>query len=212
MQRTRIKICGIRTPEAADVATESGADAIGVVFAKSSPRFIAPAEAARIIERLPAFVTPVGLTVNDPVSAIEEFRAASDVQVIQLHGQESPELAAAVGAPVVKAIEFDPRTALAELARWRQVVGVRALLIDGSCGGRGESFDWSAFGELQRSSELPLVLAGGLTPDNVAEAIELARPFAVDVSSGVESSSGTKSSDLIRAFCRAVREADSARD
>ncbi len=208
MQRTRIKICGIRTSDAARAASEAGADAIGFVFAKASPRAIDTVTARRIASELPLGLATVGLTVDASRAELQRLRAESGVRTAQLHGSETPESCAGIPGPMIKAIRFDSKTIESELCLWQDVRGVTGLLIDGSSGGLGESFDWSRFPYLANSSRLPLVLAGGLTPENVGEAIGVARPYAVDVSSGVESSRGVKSDDLIREFCLAVQEAD----
>lgn len=210
MSRTRIKICGVRDVDSALAAVEAGADAIGLVFAPGSPRRIDPDQGWEIIQFLPPFISAVGLFVDPTVEELEVACARCPFDLIQLHGHESEEFVREIGVSVVKALRFDPRTIADELRRWSDVPEVSALLIDGSSGGRGVSFDWPALAEARSASEHPIILAGGLTPNNVAEAIAVVRPFAVDVSSGVESSQGVKDPALIAAFCRAVRESDDA--
>jgi len=223
--RTRIKICGIRSEAIARRTVEAGADAVGFVFARSSPRFIEPAEAALIVAELPPFVASVALTVDMPAEQAAELQRVCPTDYHQLHGGESVELARAccqmgncgagalVGrasrpSTVIKAIRFNEATIDADLACWAGVSEVGAILIDGSPGGLGESFDWSLLAGRAGKYSKPIILAGGLTPDNVAQAIQTMHPFAVDVSSGVERERGVKDPDLIDAFCQAVRCAD----
>ncbi|MCA9311565.1 MAG: phosphoribosylanthranilate isomerase [Phycisphaerales bacterium] len=210
MARTRIKICGIRDAETALFAVESGADALGFVFAKTSPRYIEPVDAWEILQMLPPFVTSVGLTVNLKSEQFDEIQEAAPFDLVQLHGSESIPQARDYMTPVIKAIRFDEATISEELGRWARVDEVVAILVDGSAGGEGESFDWEKLAALRDEVVHPLILAGGLTPENVGEAIRIVRPYAVDVSSGVESERGTKDPARIRAFCAAVRAADGA--
>lgn len=206
--RTRIKICGVRDFDTAQCAIDAGADALGFVFHPQSPRFIDPPEAWEIVRRLPPFVASVGLTVNLTFDEFSELEQVCPTDFTQLHGDESIELAAQCGPRLVKAVRFSADTIADALATWNAVDEVDAILIDGSTGGMGTSFDWLALAEVRDRLTKPLILAGGLTPDNVADAIQRVRPFAVDVSSGVESARGVKDHDLIRHFCRAVRTAD----
>lgn len=190
------------------IAAECGADAIGLVFVRSSPRFIEPAEAWDIASYLPAFVSSVGLFVN---ASPKDYHAAKELCPFdygQLHGQESEPTVRECGPMVIKAIRFDPSTIEAELHRWNRFGEIDAVLVDGSAGGEGATIDWPRLAAAAESSEHPLILAGGLTPDNVGEAIAIVRPWAVDVSSGVESIRGLKDPRLIAAFCDAVRAAD----
>lgn len=210
MRRTRIKICGVRDADAALAAAESGADAVGFVFVRSSPRWIEPAEAWRIFARLPPFVSTVGVFVNATVDDYSDVEEVCPTDFGQLHGEEPEETVRQCGPRVIKAVRFDPATIDAELARWSQVDEVDAILVDGSAGGAGVSLDWHALARAAQACSKPLVLAGGLSPENVGEAIRVVRPFAVDVSSGVERATGLKDAGLIRAFCRAVRRADAS--
>lgn len=209
--RTRIKICGVRDIDAAMAAAEGGADAIGLVFAEGSPRRVSYDEAAEIASATPSFVTTVGLFVDADPAEIAEARAACGFHAAQLHGSEDEATAQACGPGVIKAIRFDETTIERELERWSRAAGVSAILVDGSAGGMGEAFDWRALAAAQEASEKPIILAGGLTPETVAEAIRVVRPFAVDVSSGVESARGVKDPVRIAAFCAAVREAERER-
>lgn len=207
-RHTRIKICGITSVEAGQAAAEAGADALGFVFHKASPRYITPEQAWKLLSLLPPFVTSVGLFVNATVDEFCEVEEICPTVMSQLHGQESADTVEQCGPNIIKAIRFDPATIDDELAMWADVPDVAALLIDGSAGGGGESFDWRLLvprlGKVQR----PIIIAGGLTAENVGEAITTLRPYAVDVSSGVESSRGVKDPTLIAKFCQAVRRAD----
>lgn len=208
MTRTRIKICGIKTPEIALSCVEAGVDAIGFVFAKGSPRQIEPHQAWEIATFLPPFVTKVGLMVNPSLEQFDAIREACPFDYAQLHGSESESLVRDCGPWLIKAIRFDSATIEDELRRWSQIEDVDALLIDGSSGGQGDTLDWETLARVKGVCDHPLILAGGLTPENVGEAISIVQPFAVDVSSGVERDRGEKDPALITAFCQAVREAD----
>jgi phosphoribosylanthranilate isomerase len=212
MARTRIKICGVRDEETAFAAADAGADAIGLVFYRQSPRYIEPEEAWQLVGMLPPFVASVGLFVNAALDAFMNIEETCPTDLSQLHGQEPEDLVRHCGPNVIKAVRFDPATIDAELKKWERVDEVDAILVDGSAGGQGTSFDWSKLAAAREQLAKPLILAGGLTPENVGEAIRIVQPFAVDVSSGVESSPGVKEPDLIEAFCRAVRRADSQLD
>ncbi len=212
MPRTRVKICGVRDEETALCAAECGADAIGMVFVKSSPRYIDPDRAWEIASFLPPFVSTVGLFVNVKAADIEAIRAVCPFDFSQLHGQESEPVVRECGPMVIKAVQFDPATIEGELRRWSRFSEVGAILIDGSAGGEGRALDWNALAAVQDASDHPLILAGGLTPENVGEAIRTVQPWGVDVSSGVERERGVKDPRLIAEFCRAVREADAGLD
>ncbi len=205
-QRTRIKICGITSPELAEVAVASGADAVGLVFAPGSPRHVEFETAVEIVEVLPPFVTAVGLF--QLTSRLNEDLEDWWEEWCQLHGEESEDLVDEVADThrVIRGFRFSREA----VERWNACAAVDALLIDGGAGGAGESFDHTELAAMRPRITKPIILAGGLTPSNVADAIRTVRPFAVDVSSGVESERGEKDPALIRAFCAAVREADSA--
>jgi len=201
-RRTRIKICGITTPEAATAAVDAGADAIGLVFAQGSPRCIDAPTATRLLEMIPPLVITVGV--------YRDLRPDSDpmtdrVGMLQLHGGEDETLIAGLAEPVIRGFPFSPEA----IARWDACPNVAALLVDGPRGGTGEVFDHRSLAALANTITRPVFLAGGLTPDNVGDAIRVVRPYAVDVSSGVESAPGVKDPSLIAAFCDAVRRADS---
>lgn len=216
MPKTRIKICGIKSTADALVAAECGASAVGLVFAQASPRFVTLAQASAVAAALPAFVEPVGLFVDHDLNAIRGIASAIALRTVQLHGSETPDFAAAL-APlrIVKAIAFRSIAQVHEdIARWSKLPNLAALLFDapppasaapGMTGGTGTVFDWTALAiVLKERPTPPIVLAGGLNPANVRRAIEIVAPYAVDVSSGVESARGIKSQLLIRDFCAAV--------
>jgi phosphoribosylanthranilate isomerase len=206
--RTRIKICGVTTPDAARAATDNGADAIGLVFVPGSPRVIDPAKAWNIVRTLPPFVASVGLFRNATVDQYIETERQCPTDFGQLHGDEPEEVVQQCGPRVIKAIRFDAATIKDDLARWSAIEEVDAVMVDGGAGGEGTAFDWDALARAGHACSKPLFLAGGLTPENVGEAVRTVRPFAVDVSSGVESSPGVKDASKIEAFCAAVRAAD----
>jgi phosphoribosylanthranilate isomerase len=207
--RTRIKICGIREPAHARVASQAGADAIGLVFWPKSPRFVSTAEAARIVAELPPFVMAVGLFVNSPRDEINSILRAVKLDLLQFHGDEKPEFCDQFGVPYVRAVRMEEGTDLVEYAH--RFSRAKALLLDahvpGTPGGTGTSFDW---GRIPRDFAKPLILSGGLTIDNVGRAVREVKPWAVDVSSGVEASRGTKDPGKIVEFIRSVRSEDAA--
>ncbi|MEE2720129.1 MAG: phosphoribosylanthranilate isomerase [Planctomycetota bacterium] len=195
----RIKICGIRDLDTALAAVESGADALGFVLAPGSPRTVSRSVATRIADALPAHVEAVGVFVDGEFES--ELRPWQP-RWTQLHGNEDEALVRMISGPVIRAVPFDPPT----LLHWDRVDGVDRLLVDSPHPGSGRTFDHAALHELRDRLQTPLILAGGLAPDTVSESIRTLRPWAVDVSSGVESAPGTKEPSLIDDFCRAVRE------
>lgn len=208
MPRTRIKICGITDEEGLLAAADAGADAVGFVFHPKSRRYIDPAEAFDLASLLPPFVSSVGLYVDAPVDRFSDIEEVCPTDRVQLHGEESEETVRRCGPSVIKAIRFDSTTIERELRRWCAIDEVDAVLVDGSAGGAGVAFDWGALAGVKHACTKPLVIAGGLTSANVGEAIRAVRPYAVDVSSGVESEPGVKDRAMIEAFCAAVRAAD----
>lgn len=210
MDRTRIKICGITSEEAGAAAVEAGADALGFVFVRDTPRFVEPARAFEIMGSLPPLVGTVGVFRDASLDEFIEIEQACPTDWSQLHGNESENLVQDCGPRVIRGIRFHAETIARDLARWGAIEEVDAILVDGSSGGEGAAFDWAALVEPMRRITKPVILAGGLTPENVGEAIRACRPYGVDVSSGVESAPGVKDPARVRAFCRAVREADLA--
>ena len=213
MNIPRVKICGITRPDDGRHAARAGADAIGLVFYPPSPRYVSPRQAADIVAALPPFVTTVGLFVDAPPEQIAALLEQVPLDMLQFHGDELPEYCAAFQRPWINALRMrdgvDPR---AEADRYG-AAGARGLLVDsyvpGVPGGTGERFDWD---RLPADPSLPLVLAGGLDPANVAEAVRRVRPWAVDVSGGVEvlgvdgrRQGGIKDPGAVSAFIRAAR-------
>jgi len=204
--RTRIKICGLRQEADVDAAVEAGADAVGFVFFEKSPRHVTLARAAELARRLPAFVMPVGLFVNAAEATVRAATQAIPQLLLQFHGDETPARCDAAGRPYLRAARMDAGFDLLDFAA--QFTNAQALLLDAHVegyGGGGKVFDWSL---IPANVPRPVVLSGGLHAGNVIEGILQVRPWAVDVSSGVESAKGIKDAPLIRRFCEAVREAD----
>jgi len=205
--RTRIKICGITRLDDAKAACEAGADAIGLVFHAASPRYVDPERAAAIVRALPAFVAAVGVFVDPDPAEVQRVLAAVPLDLLQFHGDESPELCRSFARPYLKGVRMRPEIELLEYAR--HFADARALLLDtfvsGSHGGTGLRFDWRL---VPAALPLPIVLSGGLDPGNVGEAVRSVRPWAVDVSSGVEAAKGIKDPQRVRGFIAGVRDAD----
>lgn len=202
----RSKICGITRIEDALLAAEAGADAIGLVFYAKSPRAVDIQQARRIVAALPPFVTTVGLFVNASQDELTAILDAVPLDVLQFHGDESPEACACYRRPWFKALRVKPEDDLHQLiAPYQQA---QAILLDsfvaGVPGGTGQCFDWSM---IPRDLAKPIILAGGLRVDNVQQAIAQVQPYAVDVSGGVEASKGIKEAALVRAFIQQVRAA-----
>jgi phosphoribosylanthranilate isomerase len=206
MSGLRVKICGITRLEDALVACEAGADALGFIFVGSSPRYIRPADAARIVEALPPFVTPVGVFVNETRARVTEIAGATGIRALQLHGEEPPEEAAEYALPVVKGFRVWPGFDHSELDRYRCAAYLLDAFSEKAHGGTGTTFDWTIAARAARLHRI--VLSGGLHPENVAAAIAQVRPHAVDVSSGVEKSPGIKESAMLRRFIANARGAD----
>lgn len=201
--RTRVKICGItREPDALD-AVRLGVDALGFVFYPPSPRFVAAERAAAIVAALPPFVTTVGLFVDATTAEVEAVLSQVPLNLLQFHGDETPEFCASFGRPWMKALRMQP--GLDVTAAVAAYAGAAGILLDAwhpqLKGGTGETFDWRHW---PRHSAIPLILAGGLTPENVAEAIHATRAYAVDVSGGVEAAKGLKDFTLMQAFMAGV--------
>ncbi len=204
--RTRTKICGITRVEDAVAAAEAGADALGLVFFTGSPRHVDIAQARAIRASVPPFVTVVGLFVNPAVAEVNAVLAEVALDLLQFHGNEIPEFCCGFRVPYIKAIRVrSAAAALSEAHAHRETA--QGLLLDAwdeqRFGGTGQSFDWREVAQLAGTARI--ILAGGLRPGNVAEAIRIAQPWAVDVSSGVEEAPGLKSSSLIRQFISEVQ-------
>lgn len=199
----KIKICGITEPGDALHAVECGADALGFVFYERSPRAITPDKAQAIIAQLPPFVTVVGLFVNEDPRIIREVADRCHLDVIQYHGDETPDMVRIAPRRSIRALRIKENTTLGDLDTYP----VSGLLVDawvaGAFGGTGVLSNWGIAAEIAKKR--PLILAGGLTPENVAAAIQAVRPYGVDVSSGVEESPGRKDQKKVAAFIRAAQ-------
>ena len=205
-QRTRIKICGLTREADVDAAVEAGADAIGFVLYDKSTRHVTLQRATELARRLPAFVMPVGLFVNASDAALDAAMQAMPQLLPQFHGDESPQACRRPARPYLRAARMAAGFDLLDFAS--RFSDAQALLLDAHVdgyGGGGKVFDWSV---IPHNVPLPVVLSGGLHAGNVIPGIQLVRPWAVDVSSGVESAKGIKDAEAIRRFCDAVREAD----
>jgi phosphoribosylanthranilate isomerase len=208
MKRVRVKICGLRSLEEAEAAVVAGADALGFNFWPSSPRFIAPAEAARIVAAIPALVHSIGVFVNEEADRVREICSQVGLDAVQLHGEETARYCRSLHpAKVIKAFrvgeEFDPRSVV-DYAASAVLLDAR---VEGQYGGTGKRFSWDL--ALSAQQYAPVILAGGLTVENVAEAISFVRPFAIDVCSGVEAEPGRKDLNKLREFMKEVARANS---
>ncbi|MCK6433641.1 MAG: phosphoribosylanthranilate isomerase [Burkholderiaceae bacterium] len=204
--RTRIKICGLTREADVDAAAGAGADAVGFVFYDRSPRAVTPQRAQVLARRLPPFVVPVCLFVNAGDDLLDDVLQRIPNAVLQFHGDESPERCESLGRPYLRAARMAPGVALLDFAASHPRAA--GILLDAPVegyGGGGRVFDWSL---IPANVPCPVVLSGGLNPANVVDGVLRVRPWAVDVSSGVESAKGVKDDALVRQFCEAVREAD----
>lgn len=205
--RTRVKICGFTQVDNAVTAASMGVDAIGLVFYRPSPRHVEVAQAAAIVRALPAFVSVVALFVDEQQQIIEQVLEQVSVDVIQFHGDESADYCRSFGKPYIKAIAMREDVDLNVLAE--QYHDASGLLLDAfdakAKGGTGSCFNWELIPE---QCALPIILAGGLGPENARQAIQLVRPYALDVSSGVESEKGIKDADKMAALLTEVNEGD----
>ncbi len=207
--RTRTKICGITRIQDIDAVVAAGVDAIGFVFYAPSPRSVTPEQAKKLLKHVPAYVQTVGLFVNATGNEIEQVLKTVPLDLLQFHGDETPEqcqqIAEKTSRRWYKAIQMKPNLNVIETIKNYQHVGASAVLLDAwhpeLKGGTGQQFDWSQFPKL----DIALILAGGLTPDNIEEAIKTTQAFAVDVSGGVESAKGIKDQQRIEKFMQGVQ-------
>jgi len=207
LHRTRVKICGLTRVEDVQTAISLGADAIGLVFYPPSPRNVDVDQAISLVGALPPFVTVVGLFVNEPPARIRQILGAVRIDLLQFHGDESPAACESLGKPWIKALRMKPGLNVIEaMEAYSRASG---YLVDAwrpdAAGGTGETFDWS---RLPREMASQFILAGGLTPENVGTAIEVVRPYALDVSSGVEAGKGIKDAVKMAAFINTVQRSD----
>ena len=217
--RTRIKICGLTRPQDVQSAIAAGADAVGFVFYAKSPRYIAAAAAGQLIAQIPPFVAPVGLFVNAPAEEVQAIITQAPIALLQFHGDETLEqcaaIAKAVNRPFIRAIRVKEGMQPADLLKYESDYRAASTLFTGllldtfvdSYGGSGKVFDWSLIPE---NIAPRVVLSGGLSVQNATDAVQRVRPYAVDISSGVEQDKGIKDAEKIRAFITAVRVADAA--
>jgi len=217
VQRVRVKIEGLRDPRVALRIAQMGADAIGLVFAES-PRWVSPGQARAVVDCLPPWVATVGVFVNADAATINRVVERSRIGYVQLHGDEPPEIVAAIGRPCIKAFRVRDRDWLAEVRSWLDACPVRsnvaAVLLDAydakAPGGTGRQFNWDVVADARAAGAMagvdPVILAGGLDASCVEQAIELVKPWAVDVASGVEKSPGVKDLKKVEDFIRATRE------
>lgn len=203
----KVKICGITNLEDARAAVEAGADALGFVFYRDSPRYVEPEIARRIVAQLPPFVLPVGVFVNEEAKKIRDLMDHCGLALAQLHGDETAIYCEALGRPVLRAIRLRGRRDFLALAEYQGRAGVRGFVVDTFSetlyGGTGRAADWTLAAEAARAARI--LLAGGLTPENVREAVGTVRPYGVDVSSGVEAAPGKKDPAKMEAFIRRAR-------
>ena len=201
--RTRVKICGITRHDDGLTAAHLTADAIGLVFYEKSPRYVSPSDARLVTECLPPFISKVGLFVDAAASQIEETLASVRLDLLQFHGDESPEFCSQFGVPYIKALRMREGVDVAAFAHEHS--SATGILLDtyqqGIAGGTGQVFDWK---QIPNDVPLPIILAGGLDAGNVAEAIQMVQPYAVDVSGGVEASKGIKDAAKMAAFMNEV--------
>jgi phosphoribosylanthranilate isomerase len=206
-QSIKIKVCGITNAEDALAAAEAGADALGFIFYEKSPRYILPSMASRIIADLPPFITPVGVFVNESLATVQSIMDTCGLAMAQLHGDENASYCRELSRPAMKALRLKDRASLLALAEYGGRSAVRGFVLDAfsefAYGGTGQRTDWALAAEVARGATV--LLAGGLTAENVTEAIRTVRPYGVDVSSGVESAPGKKDHAKVRAFLETVR-------
>jgi phosphoribosylanthranilate isomerase len=221
---TRVKICGITNLEDARLAVHEGADALGFIFVENTPRFVTPEQVTPIVRRLPPFVTPVGVFWDHPSGHVKAVIEACGLRAVQFHGDEKPEDCQGYSVPVIKTIKLAPASTIEGLPEYRLTERIRALfyfkvaaayLFDSQArwseGEAREPVEWKTlamFGQMAPpEARKPIILSGGLTPDNVGRAVSVVRPYAVDVNSGVETRPGRKDADKVRRFIEAAKRA-----
>lgn len=206
-QSVKVKVCGITNVEDAWTAVEAGADALGFIFYQQSLRYVVPAVASRIIAELPPLIVTVGVFVNEGMATVRSIMDTCGLAMAQLHGDENASYCHELSRPSMKALRLKDRGSLLALAEYQGRGGVRGFVLDTfselAYGGTGQVTDWALAADVAKSARV--LLAGGLTPDNVTEAIRTVHPYGVDVSSGVESAPGKKDPAKVRAFLEAVR-------
>ncbi|MBU0699712.1 phosphoribosylanthranilate isomerase [bacterium] len=202
MQTIAVKICGITNIEDALLAVEAGADALGFIFAKKSSRLVNEEIVKRIIKQIPPFVTTVGVFVNESLNVVQDIVEYCSLDIVQLHGNESPQYCSQLGRRVIKAFRIQDAASLLELPKYHVCGYLLDTFVEGSDGGTGKRFDWNLATEAKKYGRI--ILAGGLNPENVAEAIVQIEPYGVDVSSGVECLPGKKDRAKMMEFVRRV--------
>lgn len=208
---TKIKICGITNVADAHAAVDLGADALGFIFVPDTPRYIESQDAAQVISKLPPFITKVGVFADESPGTVSQTIQTCGLNVIQLHGSETPEYCDNIRSRgrsiIIKSFRVKDRHSLSPIPKYKVSAYLLDTYVKGKKGGTGETFNWDLAIEAKKYGRI--IIAGGLTPENVAEAIRHVRPYAVDVGSGVEASPGKKDHAKIRAFIESVRTADS---
>ena len=203
----KVKICGITNAADAQTAVSAGADALGFIFYSKSPRFVEPKMAKHIISELPPFVLPIGVFVNEEQKTVREIMKDCGLAFAQLHGDEPPAYCESLERPILRGIRLRDRGSFLAMAEYRGRAGVRGFVVDAfsesDYGGSGKTADWDLAAEAAKSA--PILLAGGLKPENVREAIQKVKPYGVDVSSGVEACPGKKDPAKIHAFVAAAK-------
>ena len=203
---TRVKVCGITNLEDAWTAIEAGTDALGFVFVPNTPRYIEPDDANAIMRQIPPLVTTIGLFVNAGSTQIRDVATNCRLDAIQLHGNESPELCHSLNLKIIKAFRITESEPLNILSKFQVDAYLLDTYVKGKLGGTGKTFDWNLAYRAKKYGQI--ILAGGLNPSNVSTAINQVKPYAVDVSSGVEAEPGRKDPKKVRDFIRTVRETD----
>jgi phosphoribosylanthranilate isomerase len=208
-KRTRIKACGITRLEDALTAVAFGVDGLGFIFSRKSLRYITPEQARDIIRHIPPFISTVGVFVDEEATVVDEIAQYCGLSLVQLHGDEAPAYCRKLSAQAIKAFRVGPDFDAEMLIPYKEIV--RSYLLDtyhkDVAGGTGQTFDWNLIQNIE--TKVPIILAGGMNPDNIMAAIEQVGPYAVDVNSGVESAPGLKDAAKLQKFVAQVRKADS---